>query len=298
METPRPESSLSHQAAAPEGEALFAEMRRLDAEIACLKDQLARAQRLETLGTMAAAVAHEINNALTPVMAYAQLALEDETNAALTHRALQAAVDGVGRAARIADSVLGLARDDDQEVTSDAPRCPLRETAEAAAACLAPIARQDQIDIACDVPGLDVAIAPQDLHQVLVNLLGNACGALADVGGDRRVDITARRQPASPNTPTRHSVELVITDNGPGVPGAIGDRLFEAFVTHPTGEADQGDPASKAGRAGRKTSSGSGLGLSISRELIERAGGQLSYEPVPGGGAAFCIRLDIACADK
>jgi signal transduction histidine kinase len=271
----------------PAADALLRVVRGLETELAQLRRELAWSQRLATLGTLAAAVAHEVNNALTPVGAYAQLALDSAEDAELARKALLAAVDGVERASRIADSVLGLAREDPGG-GAGGQRCPLREAVDSAVSCLAMGSRHERIDVRVSVPEVDVAMARGELQQVLVNLLSNARKALLGRATVGRVSITTEQPSARQGGSAAGHIVLVVADNGPGIPEPVRERLFDAFVTHPSGQTmrhkEQGSDAPPPG---------TGLGLSISRDLVERAGGQITAENAAGGGAVFRIELPV-----
>jgi len=107
----------------------------------------------------------------------------------------------------------------------------------------------------------EIEVDPHRLHQVLANLVSNATNQM-DEGGRLVIDITQNR------------VETVISvsDTGPGIPADQLDRIFDRFV--------------KAGEKG-----GSGLGLSIARDLVEAHGGTLTAENLPSTGARFTIRI-------
>jgi CheY-like chemotaxis protein/anti-sigma regulatory factor (Ser/Thr protein kinase) len=118
-------------------------------------------------------------------------------------------------------------------------------------------------DIAPDLP--PVLCDPDQMIQVLSNLLTNSRHALEDRPLPRRVRLTAHTE--------GEWVELWVADNGPGVPDAIRSRMFDPFfTTKPVG-------------------SGTGIGLAVSRGLVEAFGGSLVLAPSEGEGACFVIRL-------
>ncbi|HET9626905.1 MAG TPA: ATP-binding protein [Kofleriaceae bacterium] len=106
------------------------------------------------------------------------------------------------------------------------------------------------------------------LGDVLVNLIGNAVIA---VGARGRVTISAALDGGAR--------AIAVSDDGPGVPRELADRLFQPFVT---------------GRGRDHAHPGTGLGLATARSIAERHGGSLRHEPVAGGGARFVVRLPIA----
>jgi C4-dicarboxylate-specific signal transduction histidine kinase len=104
------------------------------------------------------------------------------------------------------------------------------------------------------------------LGQVVVNLVVNACEALAGQEGDRRITISTAERDGR--------VELAVSDNGPGLSGAVADRVFEPFVT--------------------TKPEGLGVGLAICRTIAERHGGRLSADAPPQGGVRMTLQLPAA----
>ena len=271
----------------------------IENQIIGLRDQLARSHRLTTLGTLSAMVAHEFNNILTPVVSYAQLALQNPDDKELLVKALKKTLACAERAVRVSSAVLGFSRDD---CTPAADGVHLRTAIDEALTCMAREPRRDGIELLVDVPEVRVAVGGVCLQQVLVNLVLNAREALRGVAGRRgRITITA-----TPELPSEGSggavvqrLRLDVADNGPGVPEAIAARLFEPFVTHPAGGAAgprlvNDDRASAADAPPRK---GTGLGLCICRDLLRAAGGDITVTNRPGAGATFHVLLPLAPAE-
>jgi signal transduction histidine kinase len=267
--------TLQDQPRAPQVESveeLLTQFNQLEAQLALVRDGLTHSHRLATLGTIAAIIAHEYNNILTPMVSYAQLALAQPDDHALMRKAVEKALAGAERAAHISSSLLGFAREADEQHAA-----PLRKTIETSVACLAREPKRDGIELTIDVPEVQIAIAPLSLEQVFVNLLLNARQAMKRGGG--KIAVTARVE--------AELVHIDVADTGPGIPPEVGDRLFEPFVTlrHPAGAA---------GGEGNKESKGTGLGLSICRDLVRRAGGDIACASTPGHGATFHITLPKA----
>jgi len=111
------------------------------------------------------------------------------------------------------------------------------------------------------------------LHQVLVNLIVNAQQALEEISGPRRITVAVRHDPAKSN------VVLTVSDNGSGIPEQIRNRIFDPFfTTKPQGI-------------------GTGIGLAVSRGMIEAQGGSLVLQPSPPGlGASFVVQIPVGVA--
>ena len=130
---------------------------------------------------------------------------------------------------------------------------------------------REEMDLSYDLdPTCDTIFADRvQIQQVLVNLLRNAVEALRslDAGQPRRIMIKSR--PCDDDM-----VMLSIKDTGPGIPDALGEQLYARFSTTKSGTA-------------------MGIGLSISRRIVEAHGGVLTAEDQPEGGAAFCFTLPV-----
>ena len=237
------------------------QLARLEAEVLALRGQLHRTHRLATVGTMAAMVAHEFNNILTPVINYAQLA---QKNPKLLAKAAARAADGGARATAICNALLKITREDaDRSVTIDAADL-VNETLAAMGRDLA----RDSIDLDIDVPKGLALIAPRvELQQVLLNLILNARDALLARPAPRQMLISFQR--------LNGDVIVRVGDNGVGIPAENIDRIFEPFfTTHADDDSD-----------------GSGLGLAICHQIIHAIGGTISVESEPSKGATFTVTL-------
>ncbi len=236
---------------------------KLQHEVQSLREQLRHAQRLATVGTMTAMVAHEFNNILTPIINYAQMA---QNNPALSGKAIAKAADGGQRASDICKALLGMTRDSCRPAPVD-----LSQLAAETLRAMVRDPRKDGIEIVTDIPAdLCVTARKVELQQVLLNLLINARTAVLTQGGTcKRIAIAARRHGAW--------VVLSVKDSGVGIAPENLPRIFEPFFT--TSSSQDDGPG------------GHGLGLAICREIIADAGGEISVQSTPGQGAAFTVRL-------
>jgi len=248
---------------------LVGRVAQAERDLDLLQQQLQHSHRLATVGTLAAGVAHEINNIMTPVLAYAQLAKADPHDAALQVKALDRAIAGAESAARIAQAVLGFTRTDD-----DLEHANVYEAIDAALACLARDPSKDgtQLDISVD-PAANVRIPPLALQHVLLNLILNAVTAMRPKRGSLRISVAQHAD---------GSTWITLADTGPGIPRHLLATLFEPFVTSPAQphHSTAADPATR-----------SGLGLAVCRRLVENVGGSIEARSNPGEGAAFTIAL-------
>jgi hypothetical protein len=246
----------------------------MEAELVAVRRELEHTHRLATIGTITAGVAHEINNLLTPALAYAQRAASDPDDTALLQKAVEKSRTGIDAASRILDAVLGFSCADEEPDTAR-PDAALQ----AAIDCIGRDLSKDGITIERTIPpDLTCRIRPLALQQVLLNLLLNACKAMRPRGG--RITVSAERPDAA-------TVRIIVADTGPGIPEDIISTLFEPFVTAPiaNGRPSTG-PADQQG--------GSGLGLTVCRRTINAAGGTITVDSSSGEGAVFCIELPAA----
>jgi PAS domain S-box-containing protein len=239
--------------------------REAEAEIERQREALQQSEKMAAFGSLLAGVAHELNNPLSIVIGNALLLAEETEGSALAERAqlVQTAAD---RCARIVRSFLAMAR---QRPTEMRPTTA-QSIADAALSLLAYSMRTSGVTveqaIAPDLPSLKCD--PDQMVQVLANLLTNARHALEERPQPRRVRLTGQADD--------EWARVEVADNGPGIPEAVRSRVFDPFfTTKPVG-------------------SGTGIGLAVSRGIVEAHGGTLSLAPTDGEGACFIIRLPLA----
>ncbi len=245
---------------------LAAAQRQLDA----VKEQLTESQRLAAIGTIAAVIAHEFNNLLTPMVSYSQFAMatadKDEPDMALIRKALSKSYQASTKAGRICTSMLSLARGEPGAFGPVSVQSLVDEVLNV----LARDPQKDGIALRVQVsPGLTIHGDAVQLEQVLLNLLINARQAMLGKGGALTVKAAAM------------GVDLVrvqVIDTGPGIPAKLLPRIFEPFFTTKATVA-RGEPR------------GSGLGLSICREIVEHHAGRIDAESTVGKGTTFTIVL-------
>ena len=282
---PSATSSASPAHARIDGERLVAHLIRVEAHVLELQRELEHAQRLAVLGTLTAGIAHEFNNLMTPVLSYAQMALEAPDDPALVRKALERAVFGASSASRVAAAILAMAKD--RPASGDAEP-DVADVGDAVRGALAVIARdpsRDNVDLILHVPeGLRAPIRPIALQQVVVNLVLNALRAMKGQGGPRTLRIFAMASPAAVGDRPEGSQAPAATapcstwNTGESSAGAAGSRI--ELVIEDTGPGF--DPA--AGLA-----QGHGIGLKISRRMLEQAGGSLEIRsPMSASGGTRC----------
>jgi two-component system, LuxR family, sensor kinase FixL len=239
-------------------------------ELWALLQRLTHVSRLATMGEMAAGIAHELNQPLTAIASYAQacdwMLARGSTDTAEIRDALQQITAQGLRAGEIIRRLRTLVR------TPDSQRVPtdVNELIEELKGLALTDARVHNVRLALQLaPELGAVVVNRvEIQQVVLNLVRNAIEALEGVPPERR-DIVLRTA-AAPDA----EVEICVIDSGPGVDPDIVSRLFSPFVT------------TKA--------AGAGLGLAISRSIVEAHKGTLRYRPEGAGGACFVLRLPHA----
>lgn len=236
--------------------------RRAEEEIESQRERLHQNEKLAAMGSLLAGVSHELNNPLAVVVAQSTLLYEFAPDTQTKARAekVRAAAERCGR---IVKSFLGMVR-----LQPSAPvLTDLNVIVRSAMEVTAYGARSSGIAIETDFSPTPVRVLADadQLTQVVANLLVNSQHALSGKVGDRRIRIASFAR----NGTCGFSVE----DNGPGVPEAVRGRMFEAYFTT------------------KAVGAGTGIGLSISRSIVERHGGTIRLDDDYAGGARFVVEL-------
>lgn len=225
------------------------------------RDLLLRAERLSVVGEVAASVAHEIRNPLTSIGGFTRAVLRDLEKSEKTRtnrRFLTIILEEVKRLERIVNEILGFVR----PVTSRFAYKDLNGVIEQTFSMMEGEIDQNRIiitrDFDEDLP--EVWMDEDQIRQVILNLFRNAVHAMKE-GGMLSV-ITQQKQPFA---------KIYIADTGEGIPEEYRGKLFTAFFT--------------------TKSTGSGLGLTVSSQIIRNHGGTIEVESEPGEGSTFIITL-------
>lgn len=231
--------------------------------------QLVRAEKLAAVGQLTAGVAHEVNNPIAVIQGNLDLLRELLGPQAATVNAELKLIDQqIERMRLIVTQLLQFARP-----TEYAGYVETLEPAEVLEGCLLLVAHllaKSRITIQRDYAAtLAVGFNRHELQQVLVNLLVNAIQAMPD-GGELSL--------GTRDWPDGHGVDITVADSGAGLPDELLAQLFQPFVTR---KAD-----------------GTGLGLWISQNLVERYGGEIRAANRPGGGAVITVALRVEPAEE
>ena len=244
------------------------ELKRAEAERRALERQMHHAQRLEALGTLAGGVAHEINNALVPVIALTKMAAGKLPEGSRERRNLDTVLTGAERSRDLVKQILAFCRNEEearQRGRVDVAEV-LREALRLMRATLPASIRVEE-EIA-PVPA--IAADPGQLQQVIVNVMTNAAQAIGQAQG--RITVSLR-----PDATGAH-LHLSIADTGCGMDAATLARIFEPFFTT------------------KQVGEGTGLGLSVAHGIVVDHGGRIEATSTLGQGTRFDIVLPMPAA--
>jgi signal transduction histidine kinase len=260
--------------------ALQAQLDQLTERVDQMKAQLRQAQKLASIGTTAAMIAHEFNNLLTPVLAYAQLAV-DSQDVELMKKALVKTLERTGVLRDMADRVIGFAKHPDAVIKA----VRVRAVVENAIGCLAREPGKDNIEITLQIdPALAVRANENQLLQVLFNLIINARQAMLGRRGRLTIDAAPGHCTDTGETPGPRQngcVRIRLRDTGCGIAPEHLAHIFEPFFT--TRQNHE--------RVDRR---GLGLGLSISRDILHELDGEIDVESELNVGTTFTLTLPRA----
>ena len=254
------ERSLELQKTAAGLEESYHKLQAQSERLIAIEEQLRRAEKLSTLGEMAAVLAHEIRNPLGSIRGTAQILRDDYLPGEPKYEFIEIQIKETERLNRVVEDFLRMARPQAVEMK----RCSLREELDPIATLLSNDAHERGVSLVLHYDGPKAqALVKGDgekLRQAFLNIIINALQATPRGGA---VTITTRQSDSC------H--EILFNDNGPGIAAEALPRIFEPFFTTKT--------------------DGTGLGLAITKKIIEGHGGSLDIESLVGQGTSVVVRL-------
>jgi two-component system, LuxR family, sensor kinase FixL len=233
------------------------------------QSEIAQVSRLATADEMASALAHEINQPLMAITTYARGCLRLLKHATFDLDIVREGVEQVVMQAERAGDIIRRLRDFVRTGSGRREVVDVKALIETTISLAKIEITQNAIDVqlrlAANLP--PVAVDRVQIEQVLINLLRNAIDALLSSGTSRRIIVVAAEI-------ANAAVEITLSDSGPGIADEVRSRIFEPFVTT---KAD-----------------GMGMGLAISRSIVEAQGGHLRLVATGEGGTRFAFDLPIA----
>jgi PAS domain S-box-containing protein len=235
-----------------------------------LEAQLRQSQKLEALGTLAGGIAHDLNNALTPVIFLGSGMLDDAPLAGRDREMLALIVGGAKRARDLVRRILSFAR-------HDKPKPEQLDVAAVATSALKLLRASTFTTISISERILPVPPVLGDegqLHQVITNLMTNAAQAIGNGIGTIAVEVCEVAD--APLATGGAAVRLTVADTGCGMDEAVRQRIFDPFYTT------------------RSVGEGTGLGLSVVHGIVTAHGGAITIASELGSGSRFDVYLPIA----
>ncbi len=249
----------------------LSDQERIEGMRRAAQTELARANRIATVGAFSASIAHELNQPIASMLMDATTGLRlvgrENPDFEAVSRVLQ-------RVDKTAQRIAGIVQRTRDSIVAGRP------AAKAIDVCRLAMEARDLLHDDLARAGADLQIVcgdgvpsimgdPIEVQQVLVNLVNNAADAMRDQPGPRRISMEITEEEAA--------VRIRVSDSGPGIPDEHLPRLFDPFFT------------TKA--------TGIGMGLNICRTTVEAMGGQLTVRNMPSGGASFAFDLPVANPD-
>ena len=231
-------------------------------QITLYQTRLAQAEKMSAVGNLLAGIVHELNNPLTTILGFSQLLAQTGEG---DRKNLDIIVSESERCARIVQNVLRISQPGRPEHERLDLNQVVRQTVELAEYQL----RLNRIGLGLKLSVNNPAIVANacEFTQVVLNLITNAIQAIAEAGSEGRIDVETKV--------VDDRVVVEINDDGPGIEGSVLGKIFDPFFT--------------------TKQTGTGLGLNLSRELIQANEGDISVRSNPGSGTTF--RLDFPLAE-
>lgn len=215
-------------------------------------------EKMGAIGMLAGNIAHELNNPLTGLRSLAQVLLQETPAGSTLHSDLSEIEKATARSQRIIKNLLDFSKDENQPMEY----ISVDEVVERTLPMLKTALRTHRLEVDLQALAQSVFVESHLLQQVVFNLINNACQAMKEQG---RLKVSTYAG--------RSSVYIEIEDTGPGIPPEIQKRIFEPFFTT------------------KKEGHGTGLGLSMSKSIIEKFGGTIQFQNVEPHGCRFLIVL-------
>jgi signal transduction histidine kinase len=235
-------------------------------ETEILRKQLLQAQRLSSVGELASSVAHEFNNILTTIINYAKLGARGAIEAG-QKQAFEKILKGGQRAATIVNSMLGFARN--QTILREPT--DIVQLIEEVLLLTEKDLSKHRVQVEKRFHSRPLAmVIPGQIEQIFLNLVINARQAMSH-GGRLRIDVRENQE--------NGMVEIRIADSGVGIPPDQLKLIFEPFYTTKSPDSHG--------------HGGTGLGLSVCRQIIEQHQGRIRVESLVGKGSTFTVKLPL-----
>lgn len=230
-------------------------------------------QRLESIGTLAGGVAHEINNPINGIMNYGQLILEMSKPKSKTEEYVKEIIFETKRVSNIVKNLLQFSRDEKQEHSY----ARIEDIIEQTLSLIRTIIKSEQITLEVQLPKgyPDIKCRSQQIQQVIMNMLTNARDAVNEKYQGYNENKIVKLYCTQFDFENRRWIRVTVEDHGNGINDEIKAKIFEPFFTT------------------KNRAEGTGLGLSISHGIVKEHHGKLSYETKEGEFTKFNLDLPV-----
>ena len=248
------------------------ERHRAEERASRLREELEHMARVATAGELATSLAHEVNQPLAAIVANAQAGRRFLAREGFDKRDLDEIFGDIAQQGQRASDVIRRLRDFLRKHATERVSLDLNAVLRDALPLLRRELEDHRVSVVLDfAESLPHVLAdPVQMQQVFVNLVKNACEAMSELEGERRIELRTRA--GGPR------VRFEVQDNGPGLSADVRARLFQPFVT--------------------TKPDGMGLGLAICQSIVEAHGGSLRAEPANGGGVVFVVEFPSAADEE
>ena len=248
---------------------IFRDISRFKAQ----EENLRTVQKMEALGTLSGGIAHDINNILSPVIGFTQLAILEFEDKEKQNNYLNEVLTAANRAKELVSQILTFCRKSETDKKQHKIQNIMREVIKLISISLPPnVELHTVIDDSCE----PILCDPVQIYQVVINLCTNAYQAMKDTGGVLKVCLVRKGSPeikieSSEKLPFENYICLIVSDTGCGMTKTTFNRIFEPyFTTKPKEE-------------------GTGLGLSVVSGIVKEHGGEIYVRTYPKEGTYFKI---------
>jgi two-component system, cell cycle sensor histidine kinase and response regulator CckA len=240
-----------------------------------LEKQLLQSHKLEAIGTLAGGISHDFNNILTSIINSTELAIGDITPGTQTEADLQRVLKAAHRGGQVVQQILSFSRPSTEGFHSTDLADIIQEVVQLMKASTpANIKVTSHIE---DTTNTFAHADPTQMHQAILNLATNAYHALRTKGGHLQIELTNTQRKTSTKSgtapPSKNFIKLSVTDNGPGIPEDIINKIFDPFFST------------------KSKTEGTGLGLAVVHGIILNHQGTIKVKSSTGKGTTFEILL-------
>ena len=251
--------------------------RRAEEDRERLQTQLIQAQKMESIGTLAGGIAHDFNNILSPIVGHTEMLMDDlsEENSAIRN-SLKEIYSGALRARDLVQQILAFSRQEKSERKPMKMQPIIKEAMKLIRSTIpTTIAITQNFQADCGPVNAD----PTQIHQIVMNLAANAYHAMAETGGELKVDLKeielGEHDLINPDMSPGLYVCLSFADTGEGMSKDVMNRIFEPFFTT------------------KEKGKGTGMGLSVVHGIVKHMKGEIQVYSEPGKGTEFRIYIPI-----